>query len=184
MHKKLIIIIVLVIIAVTGWVVVVKVLSTKQPNQAMSNDLIKISKNNFSLSYPKEFTVQEVASTEENYINYYISNQKFQGDGRSSITVSIPLKNTFNTFTLADQIDPKADPTKINKTTLQGHSGESITYRLDTQRPGDIPIHAEISWIILDSQYPTSPLMLHYIKNDNDPSLDKAWEAIKKSIRY
>lgn len=184
--KFLLILIVLAIIAVAGWVVGIKTFNTKQPNQNMTNDSIKVEKNGFSFTYPKNLELQEAGSTEENYANYRLTNTNSivaPGD-RSIITVSIPLKNTSNAFTLADSVKHETDPSKIIRTTLSGHQCESVTYRLDTNYPGDRPVHAFRSRMHCVTRYETSPLSFDYIKYDTDASLDNYWDAIKQSIKY
>lgn len=180
------IIVIVGIITVAGWVVGIKIFYTKQPNQNMTSDLIKVEKNGFSFSYQKNLEIQDVGSTEENYANYRLTNTNSTvapGD-RSIITVSIPLKNTSNVFTLADSIKHETDPSKIVKTTLNGHQGDSITYRLDTNYPGDRPVHAYRTQEYYDTKFETSPLILDYIKYDTDASLDNYWDTIRQSIKY
>ena len=149
-----------------------------------NNALMLIEKNGFSFSYPKNLEMQEAGSTEKNYANYQLTNPIVTLGDRSVIYVSIPLKNTSSAFTLADSVKHETDPSKIVKTTLNGHQGESITYRLDTNYPGDRPVHAYRSQEYYYTKFETSPLLLDYIKYDTDASLDNTWDAIKKSIKY
>lgn len=178
------ILLVLVIIAIAGWVVGIKTFTTKQPNQNINSDSTKVEKNGFSFSYPDNLDIQFAGSTEDNYANYQITNPAILPENRSGITASIPLKNTSSAFTLADEIKNEADPSKIIKISLNGHQCESVEYRLDTDYPGDIPVHAFRSKIRCATKYETSPFSLDYIKRDTDASLDVAWESIRKSIKY
>lgn len=182
--KVIPILLILIIITIAGWVVGIKTFYTKQPNQNMTGDLIKVERNGFSFSYPKNLLLQEIPSTEGNYTNYQMTNPVILPGERSEITVSIPLKNTNNAFALADEIKNEADLSKIIETSLNGHQCESITYRLDTNYPGDRPVHAFRSRMHCITRYETSPLSFDYIKHDTDVSLDNYWDTIKQSIKY
>lgn len=178
------VIVIITIIAVTGWVAGITLFSTKQSNQNLNDDLVKVKNNEFSFLYPKSVLLQEIPSTEGNYANYQMTNPVILPGERSEITVSVPLKNTSNAFTLADEIKNEADPSKIIKTSLNGHQCESITYRLDTNYPGDRPVHAFKSRMHCVTRYETSPLSFDYIKYDTDASLDNYWDTIRQSIKY
>lgn len=183
------IITIIAVVAAVGWAVGTKILSFKQSNENINSasDSVKtIEKNGFSFSYSKNLEIQDVGSTEENYANYRLTNTNSTvapGD-RSIITVSIPLKNTSIAFALSDSVKHETDPSKIVKTTLNGHQGDSITYRLDTNYPGDRPVHAYRSQEYYDTKFETSPLILDYIKYDTDASLDNYWDTIRQSIKY
>lgn len=143
-----------------------------------------ISNNSFSFSYPKKLNVQVIPSTEGNYANYQIANPYVTSASRSTIMVSLPLKNTSIAFTLADSIKPYGNQSEIKNISLSGHQGQTITYRQDTNLPGDIPVHALITRQLFASKYATSPVMLEYFKSDGDASLNSAWSVIRNSLRY
>lgn len=146
------------------------------------NAVVHISKNGFTFTYPKNLIFQTSDSTEGNYANY----EFFSVDekGRSAITVSIPLKNTSTAFTMLENNQPFGKASDVKPSTLNGHAGQMMTYRQDSDMEGDMPLHGRVIAEQYTTRYTTSPVILRFFRNDNDSSLDMAWEKIRSSIRY
>lgn len=175
MNRKKLTILVVCIFLVSGLGVGIYLMNNSKTN--------RIEKNGFSFRYPKTLQLQEIPSTEGNYANFQINNSNSQ-IAKSSITISIPLKNTSIAFTLADNIKPVGNPDDVKTTSLNRHRGQTITYRQDTNYPGDIPVHGTITYELYPTKYETSPVLIRYFKDDADATLDTFWKAIRESITY
>jgi len=143
-----------------------------------------ISEEGLSFSYPKELKIDGgIIQPSNSYIQYYIENSKIIGLNRSFISVYIPRKNSQSKKILADYIEPEFR-SLVKPITLNGHKGETVTYHLDRQLPGDRPVQAEITTTYLLSDYLNTPVMITYYRYDVDNSLDEAWKIFLKTLKY
>jgi hypothetical protein len=136
----------------------------------------KISENNYSFYYPKNLFMERSDVTDR-FIIYRIY------DNINEIRVNFPIKASSRQ--LFEYIEPQFR-SQIEPFELNGHKGEYITYRLDRQLRGDIPVHGQFTVIYLESEFKETPVILEYvhIDNDNNNNLDEAWKLILKTLKY
>jgi len=138
-----------------------------------------------SFSYPKELnmelTINEFSVNSAGYADYKIQGSRV-GYDMSYISISAPTKNTERKFSLSNRVRSDIVP-PIKSITINKLKGKYITYYLNEQLEGDVPVKANITKIFLSSKYPNAPIMLSYFRSDADPSLDETWNMILKTLK-
>ncbi len=132
--------------------------------------------------YPKKILI-EGPSINRLYKAYHIREGYVTGPNGSYIWIGEPIKNNDKPRKLADNIRPEF-VSLIQPIVINDLEGESVTYHLNEQLPGDQPVRASITEIYLHSQYTNTPITLYYSKSDTDNSLDKTWNLILKTLKY
>ncbi|MFH0829030.1 MAG: hypothetical protein V1907_02530 [Candidatus Kerfeldbacteria bacterium] len=179
-------IIIVVIILIIGGYFVVRTRSTNSNSTTTTNTTTAseqtLGTNGVTFKSPAGLTWADVPSTEGNYKNYQLNSTATAN--ASWITVSIPLKESSQAYTLAQELKGVTDTSKIRPSTLNGHSGELITYKKTTTAPGDVKWVGVITKRQYVSRYASSPVRLEYNKGELDYSLDAAWQLLKSSITW
>lgn len=140
---------------------------------------------NVSFRVPARLDVQEVPSTGDYYKNFQISNPKVNHpNGKSTISIGIPIKNLESATSLVDEIPPHARATQVKAVELKGKTGVGATYRAEGQFPGDVTVQEQVISERYPSEFPNSPYSLTYQNTDWDHSLDKAWQMIRNSLSW
>ncbi len=135
-----------------------------------------------SFSYPKQILI-EGPSTSRLYKQYRVRKGYVTGPNGSYIWIGEPIQNDTKAHTLSNDLRSEF-VSLIQPVVINGIKGESATYHLDEQLPGDQPVKADITEIYLSSQYPNTPIQLYYSRGDADTSLDETWGLILKTLKY